>query len=309
MKIIFFGSSDFSLPALETCRVKPHELLLVVTTPDRKKGRGLKLTPNPVSAYCREHSIPLETPESPKTSPVIEKLRSLAPDLLVVSSYGKMIPAEWLTIAKKANLNVHPSLLPKYRGAAPIQWPILNGDSETGITIMEVIERLDAGDIYAQEIYPLDQHIQATELSRDLAEHSRKLLLQVFEQLQNHTASKRPQDEKIATYARKLCKEDGRLDWNKSAQVLHNQIRGLVPWPTAFFEYGGEHVQVLSAKILNRAGAACPPGTLLGKETDCLDIQTGEGVLALLTVKPQGKKEMTAADYARGRHLEKDMRL
>ncbi|MFA7001676.1 MAG: methionyl-tRNA formyltransferase, partial [Candidatus Omnitrophota bacterium] len=234
MKIVFFGSSDFSIPSLEACLDCGAQVSLVLTTPDRRKGRGLKELPTPVKLYCRDKGVPVISPESLKVSGPLEQVRALEPDLFVAASYGKIIPAGWLKVPK-ARLNVHPSLLPKYRGAAPVQWALLNGDALTGVSIMDIHERLDAGDIYLQKSISLDLAVNAEELTRLLAELSRVALAETLRDFSGGRLQGRPQNEQEAVYARKLEKSDGLIDWAQPALRIHNQVRGLAPWPGAFF--------------------------------------------------------------------------
>ncbi len=303
MKIIFFGSSDFSIPGLAACLESGHEVVLAVTTPDRPAGRGLKAHPTPVKLFCLEGGIPCVDPESLKDAQALENARRLKPDIFVVSSYGKMIPSVWLLIPK-IRFNIHPSLLPKYRGAAPIQWALLNGDPVTGVSIMEVCDRLDAGDVFAQEKVPLDGQINARELSARLADLSRSLLGKVFEQLRNGCLVSHRQEEKDAVYARKLEKSDGLIRWDWPALRIHNYVRGLLPWPVAFFHCGAGHVQILKSHVEDTGQGGGSPSEIVGAGKDgCLRVRTGEGILGIDRVKPAGKKEMSGADFANGYRL------
>ena len=304
MRIIFFGSSEFSLPSLQACLDSKNEVLLVITTPDRKKGRGLKESPTPVKRKAQENRIPCETPETLKSPELIEKVKSLTPDLFVVASYGKLIPSAWLKIPSKLCVNVHPSLLPKYRGAAPLHWPILNGDSETGLTLAEVTDKLDAGDIFFQTRIPIPPDADSETLSRRLAHLAYDALLQLFPKIEAGAYSRTPQEESLSTYAPKLKKEDGVMNWTRSAREIHHQIRGLLPWPGASFECRGEAVWVLKSRVADPELKAAEPGEILqiGK-SGAIVVQTGMGTLAVDKVKPAGKKEMSAADFARGRRL------
>jgi len=304
MTIVFFGSSDFSIPALKACLDSPHEVILVVSTPDQKKGRGLKLHPTPVKTFALEHKLPVEAPDKLKDSACFERVKKLKPDLFVVSSYGKFIPSAWLTLPSKLSLNVHPSLLPKYRGASPINRPILNGDDETGVSIIEVTSKLDSGDIFSQLRYPLDPRIDAEQLSEVLAEKSYGLLAEIFGQIERGILRRVPQSDSDASYADKLVKEDGHLIFSDPAAALDRKIRGLKPWPVTFTMFQGEPLQILDGFPENEKSSE-KPGTLLqiGKEGS-ISVATGDGVLKILRVKPAGKKEMNAADFIRGRRLE-----
>lgn len=302
MTIIFFGSSEFSLFALRTCLEK-NKVLSIITTPDQKKGRGLKLIPNAVRRFCLEDHLPVEAPERLKDEILLAKIKNLKPELFVVSSYGKLIPDAWLEIPSRARLNVHPSLLPNWRGAAPIHWPILNGERETGVSIAEITPELDAGDIFHQLRVPLDDKMDADELRNQLAELSSRALRQVLEAVEKGKLTRTPQDPKLATYARKLKKEDGIIDWSRPAYAIVNQVRGLKPWPTAYTHFDDSMLQILKASAEERMTANGKPGELLEVTKSAVRIQTGKGVLKAEIVLPAGKKNMSGADFARGKRL------
>ncbi|MDD5672375.1 MAG: methionyl-tRNA formyltransferase [Candidatus Omnitrophica bacterium] len=304
MTIIFFGSSEFSIPALQACLDSAHRIALVITTPDQKKGRGLKVAPTVVKVFCQKNGIPVESPGNLKDPQMIDRVRALMPELFVVSSYGKLIPSAWLKIPKILSINVHPSLLPKYRGASPVNRPILDGESETGVTIMEVTDKLDSGDIFAQERFPLDSKIDAVVLSQALADRSYHMLRKVLDQVAGGTLQRRVQQEGEASYAAKLTKEDGLLKFEDAAEVSARKVRGLKPWPMSYFLFLNEPVLVLEAEPV-KAAVAGIPGTLLAIEKNgAVDIATGNGVLKIYQVKPAGKKAMTAADFVHGRRLQ-----
>ncbi len=276
---------------------------LVIPTPDQKKGRGLKLAANPIRQFCEENHLLVEAPDKLKDPALIERVKKLKPELFVVSSYGKIIPETWLSIPSRASLNVHPSLLPKYRGAAPINWPILNGDKETGISIAEVTRDLDAGDIFHQICVPLDDSIDAAELRQRLAEISSRALHQALEAAEKNKLQRIPQDSKLATYARKLKKQDGAIDWSRAARDIANQVRGLQPWPTAYTHAEKSMLQILKVSVEDTSSVSGRPGELLGVDRDVLRLQTGKGILRVERVLPAGKKGMSGAEFARGKRL------
>ena len=304
MKLIFFGSSDFSLPPLEACLESGIETALVVTTPDQKKGRGLEPLSNSVRQFCTQRSLPCEAFESLKNPPALELVKILKPDIFVVASYGKMIPAAWLAVPPQ-RLNIHPSLLPKYRGAAPLNWPILDGQKETGLSIAEITSQLDSGDIFYQEKMPLDSRMDSAQLSRELSRRAAQALRGLLGELRKGKPLKRTaQAEGLASYARKLVKEDGRLSWQEDAQIWDRKIRGLRPWPGAYVLFEKEPLAILEAEPLN-ADAPAKPGALLAVEKDgAIQVQAGKGILRIRQVKPAGRKAMSAADFVRGRRLE-----
>ncbi|MBN1688151.1 MAG: methionyl-tRNA formyltransferase [Candidatus Omnitrophica bacterium] len=304
MKIIFFGSSDFSMKALEACLESGHEVVLIITTPDKKKGRGLVMQPTPVRLFAEERQLPCEMPETLKDEALLEKIKALTPDLFVVSSYGLFIPSTWLTVPAKYALNVHPSILPRYRGAAPINWPILNGDSETGVSVAEVTHRLDAGDIFHQIRIPLDPDWDSEVLNGKLAELSYQVVAFVLRQIGKGTELRIPQSDITSSYARKLTKEDGHIDWSKPAEEIHRQIRGLVPWPRAYTFDQKKQILILKARCGNKTESAGKPGEIKEISKDgFIRVQTGKGHLLIDRLRPEGRKEMSGADYANGKRL------
>ena len=304
MKIIFFGSSEFSIPALKACMETPRQLLLAVTTPPKKQGRGLLEVPTPIERFCREQKIPFKAPPALKNPELLGEVSALKPDLLVVSSYGKMIPAAWLKIPSRLCLNVHPSLLPKYRGAAPLHWPILNGDPETGLSIAEVTDKLDAGDTFFQEKFKIDDQTTSLDLEKILSGESFAALKTVFAQIENGSLQRTVQDESCSSYAAKLKKEDGLMDWKRPANQLANQIRGLLPWPTAYTVFRSEPLQIRKSRVHELRGSQGKPGEILAFVKSLgVVIQTGEGLLCAERVKPAGKKEMSAMDFINGQRL------
>lgn len=310
MKIIFFGSSEFSISSLQACIDSKHEVLLVVTTPDRKKGRGLEEFPTPVKIFAQKQELPVESPEDLKYPAILDKARSLHPDLFVVASYGKFIPGSWLKIPSKVCLNVHPSLLPKYRGAAPLHWPILNGDRETGISIAEVTHQLDAGDIFFQKMIPIEAATTSEHLSTELAQIGGQALREVFRRIEEGKLTRTPQEESRSSYARKLAKEDGKIDWSKPADEISRQVRGLLPWPVAFFLFRNEIVQVRRVRMTEETSGPAKPGEIVEiRKQGPMKVQTGKDLLTLEILQPAGKKEMSAAEFAHGRRLQAGDRL
>ncbi len=303
MKIVFFGSDQFSIKALEACLHSGMELVLVVTTPPQKKGRGLKLDSSEIFDYCQAKGLPVIEYPTLRESKVSADLLALRPDIFVVASYGKLIPNNLLEIPKY-RLNVHPSLLPKYRGSAPIHWPILNGDKETGMTILDIAEKLDAGDIYYQEKIALDPRIDAAELASELARFSYGILKKVLILVQDGKLRGVPQNEAEATLAPQLSKSDGALSFSDmTADAIDRKVRGLQPWPGAFCFIKNDRIALLKTDLPGEA-TSDKPGTLLAIDKDGgIRIATKEGVLKILQVKPEGKKAMPAADFARGRRF------
>lgn len=304
MKVVFFGSDAFSIKALEACLHSDMELVQVVTTPPKKKGRGLKLVSSEIFDYCHGKDLPVVEYPSLRDPQVGQALLSLRPDIFVVASYGKLIPNNLLEIPKY-RLNVHPSLLPKYRGAAPIHWPILNGDKETGVSIIDVAEKLDAGDIYYQEKIAIDPRADAAELASELASFSYGILKKVLTQVKDGHLRGIPQNEAEATFAPQLSKSDGILSLtDMTAEAIDRKVRGLQPWPGAYCFIRNERIALLKTDPLK---AAIPekPGTLLAIEKEeGIQVATRDGILRILSVRPEGKKSMTAAEFVRGRRFQ-----
>ena len=320
MRIVFFGSDAFSIKSLEACLHSGMELALVVTTPAKKKGRGLKLEPSEVFDYCQAKKLPITEYPTLRDAKVAQELLALRPDIFVVASYGKLIPASLLEIPKY-RLNVHPSLLPKYRGAAPIHWPILNGDTETGVSILDIAEKLDAGDIYYQEKIAIAPRANAAELASELAHFSYGVLKKVLLQVKDGQLHGTPQNEDEATLAPQLSKQDGELSLAAmNADEINRKVRGLQPWPGAYCFLKGERLAILETDFSltfplpqgegQGGGAGNKPGTLLAIDKDGhIQIATKNGILKILKVKPEGKKIMTAADFVRGKRFTPGMTL
>lgn len=304
MKIIFFGSDDFSLATLNACLESPHQVSLVVTTPPQKQGRGLVLTPTPVQVFAESRRLPCEAPADLKDDHFAAKIRALAPELFVVASYGKFIPGRYLSIPAYASLNVHPSLIPLYRGSSPIQWPILNGDLETGVSIIEVARKLDAGDVFVQVRMPLRGTETHPSLRAALAELSHDELLKLLRSIPEQPLKRTPQQENMATYAPKLTKEDGRLSFARmSAREIDRKIRALQPWPGTFTEWFGQRTSILAGTI-EPSGVSGKPGTLLSLHPDgAMTVAAREGALRIRQIQPAGKNPMSAAAFANGRRL------
>ncbi|MFA5158911.1 MAG: methionyl-tRNA formyltransferase [Candidatus Omnitrophota bacterium] len=303
MKIVFFGSDVFSIKALEACLHSGMELSRVVTTPPQKKGRGLKLEPSEIFDYCQAKKLPIAEYSTLRDARVVQELVALRPDIFVVASYGKLIPASLLEIPKY-RLNVHPSLLPKYRGAAPIHWPILNGDTVTGVSIIDIAEKLDAGCIYYQERIMIGPRTDAAQLASELARFSYGILKKVLTQVTEGKLRGVPQNEAEATLAPQLSKQDGALSLTTmTAEAIDRKVRGLQPWPGTYCFIKGERIALLETDLPATATTEKPGALLTIEKEGGVQVATLDGILKILRVKPEGKKAMTAADFARGRHF------
>ena len=306
MRVLFFGSAAIGFPVLDALQASSQdELIGVVTQPDRPGGRKLKTIPCSVKTLAQERGIPVFSPEKVGAAESLEALRQLEADLFVVVAYGQYIPQSVLALPPEGAINLHPSLLPKYRGSSPIQWALANGDSTTGVTILYVSEKMDAGDIICQSTVPIGPEDTANSMEPILAQVGAELLMDAVNLIRSGAVSARPQEEALATEVRKLTKEDGRMDWSWSAQTLNNRIRGFIAWPGCFFEIpsasGAKRVKVFRANVEAGQGV---PGEILDVSGDGPLIATGDGSLRLLEVQPAGKRTMDGAAYLRGHSLQ-----
>ena len=301
MRILFMGTPDFAVPSLEALLNAGHEICGVFTQPDKPKNRGMKLQAPPVKEFALAHDIPVFQPESVKDGGALEQIRQLQPELIAVAAYGRILPVDILEYPAYGCINVHSSLLPKYRGSAPIHWAILNGDEESGVTIMHMAKEMDAGDIIAQSVTPIDPNETVETLHDRLAQMGAALLVEVVEQIKAGTAKRTPQDESKVTYAPMLSRELSPLDWTRTARQLHDQVRGLIPWPATTTDIiGGQPVKIFEVEELGVATTAAP-GTIVAAGKQGIDVACGDGVLLRIKqLQAQGGKRMAAADYLRG---------
>lgn len=301
MRILFMGTPDFAVPSLEALVNAGHNVCGVFTQPDKPKNRGMKLQAPPVKEFAIAHDIPVFQPETVKDGAALEVIRSLAPELIAVAAYGRILPVDILDYPAYGCINVHSSLLPKYRGSAPIHWAILNGDSESGVTIMHMAKAMDAGDIIAQMVTPIDPNETVEALHDRLAQMGARLLVDVVEQIKSCTATRTPQDEAQVTYAPMLSRELSPLNWNRTARQLHNQVRGLIPWPATTTDIiGDQPVKVFEVEETGTKTEATP-GTIVAAGKQGIDVACGDGlILRIKQLQAQGGKRMAAADYLRG---------
>lgn len=291
------GTPSFALPSLEALASR-HGVVAVITQPDRPAGRGRRLTPPPVAVRARELGIPVLQPD--RLRDVRAQVEALAPDLGVTVAYGKIIPRWLLDLPAHGCINLHPSLLPKYRGASPIQRAILHGDAVTGVTVIRQTAELDAGDILAQREVPILPDDTAGTLEARLAQVGARLLVEVVDAIGRGEARPAPQDPAAASYFGKLTKEDGRIDWTHPAAQIERHIRAMEPWPKAFTFRGGERVAIRRGRVVSDEGA---PGCVLRLTEEGFVVGTGEGALEVVEVQPASGRRMSAADYARGHRL------
>ncbi len=304
MRIIFFGTPPFAAHILDLLIQEGHQVVAVVTRPDRQRGRRQKLLPSAVKALVQEKwpKLPILQPEKASTEEFATVLKELKPDVFVVVAYGEIIKTNLLEIPTKMCVNIHASLLPKYRGAAPIQRVIMNGERESGVTIMEMVLKMDAGDILEMVKVPISEEMNFGELEEVLCKASGPPLLNVLKKIELGTVQKKPQNHEEVTFAAKISLEDRVIDWEKSSLELHNQIRGLSPSPGAFcfVEIGGERKRLGVKKTAKHSHASGKPGETLSYTKKEWVVACGEGALSLLEVQIEGKKALPIEDFIRG---------
>jgi len=303
LRIVFMGTPDFAGPSLQALLDGPEQVVAVVCQPDRERGRGKVLSPPPVKVLAEQHGLPVLQPLSVRTEPFCEQMRQLAPDLLVVTAYGKILPETLLHLPRLGAINVHGSLLPKYRGAAPIQWAVINGERETGITIMQMDAGMDTGDILLTVPVPIGPQETAGELFARLARLGGETLGPAIAQLKQGHLTPRPQEHALASAAPMLTKEMGRLDWRLPASRLHCLIRGLDPWPSAYGFIDGKRFRFFAPEIVPIRSPE-PPGTICRADHLGLVIVTGEDCLRIHEIQPEGKKRMDVATCLRGTRID-----
>lgn len=303
MRIVFMGTPEFAVPSLRQLIADGHEIVCVLTQPDKPKNRGMKLMPSPVKVVAMEHQIEVYQPATLKSGEALERLSALKPELIVVAAYGKILPKEILDLPRLGCINVHSSLLPRYRGAAPINWAILNGETETGVTIMYMAEGLDTGDIISQRATAIDPDETVESLHDRLALLGAELLGETVAAIGAGTAQRVPQNDAESCYAPMLSRQLSPIDFSRSAHEIHNQVRGLIPWPATTMEIKGQTFKIFAVEetgMDSTQGA----GTLLGADRQGINVVCGDGkVLRILELQAPGKKRMRAVDYLRGHPL------
>ena len=303
MVVVYFGTPQFAVPTLRRLIDSRHRVCGVVTQPDRPRGRGQKVTDAPVKALAGEQGLPVIQPDRLREPAVAETLRAWAPDIGVVAAYGRMIPDSLLEIPRHGMINVHASLLPRYRGAAPVHRAIIDGEGRTGVTIMRVASQLDSGEMFGKVVRPIGREETSDLVERDLSELGATLLLAVLDAIDAGSAVEEKQDHAAATYAPKITREDGRIDWSLSAESIHNRVRGLYPWPHAFTFLDGSRLIILRTHTESGTQPAAP-GTVVDASRDAIHVATGDGGrLAIDELQPEGKRAMRARDYLAGRPI------
>lgn len=301
MRIIFMGTPDFAVNTLEALIEAHHEVVLVVTQPDKPKGRGKSIQYSPVKEAALAHHIDVYQPKRIRDAECADRLRGYGADLIVVAAFGQILPEEILQMPKYGCINVHASLLPKYRGAAPIQWAVIHGDSVTGVTIMQMAAGLDTGDILEQTEVTVAEDETGGSLFQKLAEEGAKLCVQTVAHIGEGVVVPVRQDEAQATYVSMIAKEMGDIDWAKPADEIERLIRGLNPWPSAFTRLGGKTLKIWRASVMqDDTYAGCAPGTVVLADKKHLAVQTGAGQLCLTQLQLEGKKRLSVEEFLRG---------
>lgn len=310
MNIVFFGTSEFAIEPLRAILASRHKVLALVTQPDRKKGRSLKLSPPPTKVLAVSKNIPVYQPQDASSGESFEYLKKLGADLFVVISFGQILKSNMLSIPARYCINLHGSLLPKYRGAAPTNWAVINGESLSGVTVIRMDERMDEGDVILKQevgIEPVDTNIT---LSEKLSDMGARLVIEALDLIGQKKEKFTKQDDSKASYAPKLRKEDGLIDWNEDANVVYNRIRGLIPWPGAYTYYNSRILKILQTKVVpDVAGKDAAFGEVLYIGKEGIAVKAGSGAILIEYLQLEGKKDMDAAAFVRGHKIESGYRF
>jgi len=301
LRIIFAGTPDFAVPSLESLINSPHQIVAVYSQPDRPAGRGRKLTSSPVKQRAEQAGLTIEQPESLKDEAAQQRLADYEADIMVVVAYGQLLPPAVLATPRLGCINVHASLLPRWRGAAPIQRAIAAGDRETGVTIMQMAKGLDTGDMLAKVSTPIEPNETASELHDRLAPLGNQALLDVLSQLQAGTSNPQVQDESLTCYAAKLSKDEAPIDWRAPVEAVQRQVSAFNPFPVATAILGEETLRIWRSQITDRKTKDTQPGTIISVDKQGIAVQTGAGVLTILELQAAGKKRMSAVDFVNAR--------
>ncbi|MFQ8679997.1 methionyl-tRNA formyltransferase [Enterocloster sp.] len=305
MRIVFMGTPDFSVPALKALVEAGHEVAAVVTQPDRPRGRGKELQMTPVKVQALAYGIPVYQPEKVKDPAFVEILRNLQPEVIVVIAFGQILSRDILDLPPYGCINIHASLLPKYRGAAPIQWAVIDGEKETGVTTMMMDVGLDTGDMLEKTIIPLDPKETGGSLFDKLSQAGGPLILSTLEKLKAGTAVRTPQTDEDSTYAKMLTKSLGQIDWSMEAAAIERLIRGLNPWPSAYTFVHGKTLKIWDADVLKESSDGAAPGQIIRTDPHSLIVAAGEALLSIRELQLEGKKRMEVETFLRGYTIEK----
>ncbi|MCF6461019.1 methionyl-tRNA formyltransferase [Clostridium sp. Cult3] len=308
LNIVFMGSPEFAVPSLESLHHKGHSISLVVTQKDRPKGRGKKLLPTPVKNKALELNLEVYQPDSINSLEGTNKIKELEPDCIVVVAFGQILKKDILNIPKYGCINVHASLLPKYRGAAPINWAIINGEKETGISIMEMDEGLDTGDVLRSKSIAIEDHDDSQSIHDELAILGSQLVVETLEDFEHGRIKKIPQDDDLSTYAPLLSKKTGKIDWNYKGEKIINMIRGLKPWPSAYMVYSGQNVKIHKAKMINKF-SDLGNGIVTKVSDEGIYVNCEDSCIVIEVLQFPGKKKLHVSEYLKGNDFDVNIKL
>lgn len=308
MKIVFMGTPEFAVPSLEALHNSGHKISLVITQKDKPKGRGKKLLPTPVKEKALELGLEVYQPDSVNSQESIERLKEINPDCIVVVAFGQILKKDVLNIAKYGCLNVHAFILPKYRGAAPINWAIINGEEKTGITIMEMDEGLDTGDILKIREISIEEDDDSSTLADKLAKVGSELIVETLMDVEKDNITKIPQNDELSSYAPMLSKAMGRIDWNKNGENIVNLVRGLKPWPLAYTQYKGQDVKIHKVKKVEKFSQE-PNGMVVKVTHEGIYVNCQDSCIVIEQLQFPGKKKLHVSEYLRGNEFEEDIIL
>lgn len=309
LRVVCFGTPEFAVPTLRALLDSRHPVVALVSQPDRPKGRGQRQQPTPTKQMVESSRVQVLQPSKLRDDAFLQSIRDLSPDLGVVAAYGRLLPDALLQIPRFGMINVHASLLPKYRGAAPVHRAVIAGETETGVSIMRVVRELDAGPVFATARMPIDPDATSVEVETALAGIGATLVVDVVDHIAAGRAVEVPQDHAQATHAAKIAKDESRIDWALPPSAVHNLIRGLQPWPLVSVWIDGVRYQLHRSR-LPREGVGAPPGTIVHAERERLSIATGDGgVIDVLAIQPEGRRVMSAGEFLRGHRVEPGARV
>lgn len=308
MKIVFMGTPSFAVPSLEALSKNGYNISMVITQKDKPRGRGKKLLPTPVKEKALELGLEVYQPDSINSIESINKLRDISPDCIIVVAYGQILKEEILNLPKFGCLNIHASLLPKYRGAAPINWAIINGEKETGITIMKMDEGLDTGDMLKSELIPIRADDDSKSIHDKLSQLGGRLIVETLKDIEKGNITSILQSDELSTYAPKISKETGKIDWNKNGDNIVNLVRGLKPWPSAYMVYKGEKVKIHRARVVEKF-TQDDNGIIVKVSDDGIYVNCSDSCVVIEELQFPGKKKLSVLEYLRGNDLDSDVRL
>lgn len=308
MNIVFMGTPDFAVPSLKSLHEAGHNISMVITQKDRRRGRGKKMQATPVKAKALELGLEVYQPDSVNSEETIEKLKEIKPDCIIVIAYGQILRKEVLDIPKYGCVNVHASLLPKYRGAAPIHWAIIDGEKETGITIMQVDEGLDTGDMLSKREITIEGDDDSQSIHDKLSKLGSELIIETLENLEKGNIRKTPQDHELSSYASKLSKDTGKIDWNDSGEKIKNLVRGLKPWPSAYMRYGDENVKIHQVDIVDKFAEA-DSGTVVKVSDNGIFVNCKDACIVIKELQFPGNRKLEVAQYLNGNEFESNIKL